>query len=229
MNIHFRNKNLNSSNIPNGLKLITGISNYKLSQNRYFQNNSSSQLCITKFLSAWNYSNIEIHRATKTQWSNAITKSSPIIGSLWSNQSPNQRRQINIMGRSIILVLKYYKYYHLWFAEDDTSLLLDSHNLLGIRSLVKKLLAVPRSFVVFSSSFLSARNFAKREPFTPLMLSSAGNFGISSKGSVLGYRGGINAHTEERCSFGFSSSSKMVTSRISGEKKKKGSSEIFSS
>lgn len=62
-----------------------------------------------------------------------------------------------------------------------------------------------------NTSFLSAINLANREPLPSLLSSSrdCGRLGrLGKEGPGLGDSGGINAHTEERCSFGLSRSSK---------------------
>lgn len=96
----------------------------------------------------------------------------------------------------------------------------DVHNLLGI-ILSESLSTLPSWMDFLSNSCLSAINFAKREPFPSLLLSSGSDCGSSGKGGGLGDSCGINAQTEERCSFGWSRICRSDKSCISvGEKAK---------
>lgn len=99
---------------------------------------------------------------------------------------------------------------------------LNCHNLLGIE--LVKTFSLPACVLSFSSSCLSAINFANREPFVSLMLSSGRNFDRSgSEGPGLGDNGGTSAHTDEMCSSGLSRTSRSDRFVMSEDIKEKSS------
>lgn len=93
------------------------------------------------------------------------------------------------------------------------------HNLLWT-SLFGRRSTLPSWVAFFSMASWSAINFANLEPLASSLLSPRGRIGRwSREGLCLEDKGGVNAHTEESCSFGLSRYSKGNRSCMSAQKK----------